>query len=63
MRERERGEDVSLFQEMDIGQYVKTLQDRNSGGLVRALHAEGDETGGFEHYVINVSGAAFSLGR
>ncbi|MFE3651523.1 MULTISPECIES: hypothetical protein [unclassified Streptomyces] len=48
---------------MDIGQYVKTLQDRNSGGLVRALHAEGDETGGFERYVINVSGAAFSLGR
>ncbi|MFF0627464.1 hypothetical protein [Streptomyces sp. NPDC004296] len=57
------GEHVSLFQEMDIGQYVKTLQGRISSGLVRVLRAEGDETGGFERYVINVSGAAFSLGR
>ncbi|TJZ54347.1 hypothetical protein FCH28_14480 [Streptomyces piniterrae] len=63
VRELGSVEEVSLFQEMDISRYVKTLQDRISSGVAKALHAKGYETGDFEQYVINVSEGGVFIGE
>ncbi|MER8154814.1 hypothetical protein [Streptomyces sp. NPDC094472] len=55
---RELGSDVgaSLFQEMDVSRYLKSVEDRVANGVRRALDEAGWETGEFEQKVINVSG-------
>ncbi|MCX4966837.1 hypothetical protein OHA98_18740 [Streptomyces sp. NBC_00654] len=63
VRELGSVEEISLFQEMDISRYVKTLQDRISSGVGRALHVKGYETGDFERYVINVSEGGVFIGE
>ncbi|MCG0288099.1 hypothetical protein [Streptomyces sp. PSAA01] len=55
---RELGSDAgaSLFQEMDVSRYLKSVEDRVANGVRRALDEAGWETGEFEQKVINVSG-------
>ncbi|AUA13147.1 hypothetical protein CFP59_05302 [Streptomyces malaysiensis subsp. malaysiensis] len=55
---RELGSDTgaSLFQEMDVSRYLKSVEDRVANGVRRALDEAGWETGEFEQKVINVSG-------
>ncbi|WP_406365844.1 hypothetical protein [Streptomyces sp. NBC_01546] len=54
--------DIYLFQEMDISRYVRTLQDRIASGVQDALRTKGYETGGFEQYVVSVSGGGVFIG-
>ncbi|MFD5467696.1 hypothetical protein ACFWIQ_33505 [Kitasatospora sp. NPDC127059] len=54
--------DLSLFQEMDISRYVRTLQDRIASGVEDALRQKGYETGEFQQYIINVSGGGVFIG-
>ncbi|MET7935101.1 hypothetical protein [Streptomyces sp. NPDC005322] len=55
---RQLGSDTgaSLFQEMDVSRYLKSVEDRVANGVRRALDEAGWETGEFEQKVINVSG-------
>lgn len=62
VRELGSVKDVSLFQEMDISRYVRTLQDRIASGVQDALRAKGYETGEFEQYVVSVSGGGVFIG-
>ncbi|WP_221514723.1 hypothetical protein [Streptomyces spectabilis] len=59
VRELGSVEEISLFQEMDVSRYVKTLQDRIASGVLDALRTEGYETGEFEQQIVNVSGGVF----
>ncbi|MFJ7246328.1 hypothetical protein ACIQWA_16970 [Kitasatospora sp. NPDC098652] len=54
--------DLSLFQEMDINRYVRTLQDRIASGVEDALRQKGYETSEFQQYIINVSGDGMFIG-
>ncbi|UQA97171.1 hypothetical protein [Streptomyces halobius] len=54
--------EVSLFQEMDISRYVKTLQDRIVSGVREALRVKGYETGEFEQHIISVSTGGVFIG-
>ncbi|MDI3419295.1 hypothetical protein [Streptomyces luteolus] len=63
VRELGSAQEVSLFQEMDISRYVKTLQDRITGGVREALRVRGYETGEFEKYVINVGEGGVFIGQ
>ncbi|MDF6017324.1 hypothetical protein [Streptomyces sp. JH34] len=63
VRELGSVDELSLFQEMDISRYVRTLQDRIASRVGRALHAKGYETGDFERYVINVSDGGVFVGE
>ena len=63
VRELGSVDELSLFQEMDISRYVKTLQDRIASRVGRALRAKGYETGDFERYVINVSQGGVFVGE
>lgn len=55
---RELGSDgtASLFQEMDVSRYLKSVEDRVANGVRQALDEAGWETGEFEQKIINVSG-------
>ncbi|MFF2233739.1 hypothetical protein [Streptomyces anulatus] len=63
VRELGSVDELSLFQEMDISRYVKTLQDRIASRVSQALQAKGYETGDFERYVINVSEGGVFVGE
>ncbi|MCK7626057.1 hypothetical protein MUU72_23615 [Streptomyces sp. RS10V-4] len=54
--------EISLFQEMDLSRYVKTLQDRIATGVQEALRSKGYETGAFEQYIINVGEGGVFIG-
>ncbi|MFF0629092.1 hypothetical protein [Streptomyces sp. NPDC004296] len=54
--------ELSLFQEMDISRYVKTLQDRIANGVQEALRNKGYETGVFDQYIINVGEGGVFIG-
>lgn len=62
VRELGSVKEVSLFQEMDISRYVRTLQDRIASGVQEALRTKGYETGEFEQYVVSVSGGGVFIG-
>ncbi|WP_251064862.1 hypothetical protein [Streptomyces sp. ISL-44] len=62
VRELGSVKDISLFQEMDISRYVRTLQDRIASGVQDALRTKGYETGDFEQYVVSVSGGGVFIG-
>lgn len=63
VRELGSVEELSLFQEMDISRYVRTVQDRIASGVSRALRDNGYETGDFEQYVIHVSEGGVFIGE
>jgi hypothetical protein len=54
--------EISLFQEMDVSRYVKTVQDRIASGVRDALRSQGYETGEFEQQIVNVSGGGVFIG-
>ncbi|MEU8824151.1 hypothetical protein [Streptomyces sp. NPDC048636] len=60
---RELGSDsgASLFQEMDVSRYLKSVEDRVANGVRQALAEAGWETGEFEQKVINVSGGGIFI--
>ncbi|MEU7205031.1 hypothetical protein [Streptomyces sp. NPDC045470] len=47
--------DASLFQEMDVTRYLKSIQDRVAGGVRSALYEAGWQTDEFEQRVVNVT--------
>ncbi|MEV0847964.1 hypothetical protein AB0J21_19170 [Streptomyces sp. NPDC049954] len=59
IRELGADEDVSLFQDMDVSRYLKTIQERVAGGVTLALHEAGWQTEEFEQKIINVSGGVY----
>ncbi len=58
---REEGADpsVSLFQEMDVLRYLKSIEDRVANGVKTALFDAGWQTAEFEQKVVNVSGGVY----
>ncbi|MER7751366.1 hypothetical protein [Kitasatospora sp. NPDC097643] len=53
---------VSLFQELDVNRYLKTVQERIIAGVREALHNEGYETGRFEQTVVQVLNGGIHIG-
>ncbi len=62
VRELGSAEGFSLFQEMDVSRYVKTVQDRIASGVRDALELSGFRTDRFEQYVVNVSDGGLFIG-
>ncbi|MEO3978546.1 hypothetical protein [Streptomyces sp. CAU 1734] len=58
---REYGSDTeaSLFHEMDIMRYLRSIQDRIAGGVTLALREAGWRTEGFEQKIVHVSGGVY----
>ncbi|MFH8406720.1 hypothetical protein ACH4FX_18280 [Streptomyces sp. NPDC018019] len=47
--------DASLFQEMDVTRYLKSIQDRVASGVRLALYEAGWQTDEFEQRIVNVT--------
>ncbi|MFF1479581.1 hypothetical protein ACFVYD_18800 [Streptomyces sp. NPDC058301] len=62
VRELGSTDDLSVFQDMDVKRYVRTVQDRIASGVREALRAKEYETGDFEQQVITVSGGGVFIG-
>ncbi|MFI6285136.1 hypothetical protein ACIBCM_10310 [Streptomyces sp. NPDC051018] len=59
VREYAADSDGSLFQEMDVLRYLKSIEDRVTAGVKRALYEAGWQTDEFEQRIINVSGGVY----
>ncbi|GAA0586093.1 hypothetical protein [Streptomyces crystallinus] len=60
VRELGSDDDASLFQEMDVSRYLKSIQDRVANGVRLALQEAGYETDEFVQKIVNVAeGATF----
>ncbi|WP_369376892.1 hypothetical protein [Streptomyces sp. cg36] len=60
VREMGSENDASLFQEMDVSRYLKSIQDRVANGVRLALQEAGWETDEFVQKIVNVAeGATF----
>ncbi|MCX4982955.1 hypothetical protein [Streptomyces sp. NBC_00572] len=60
VRELGSDDDASLFQEMDVSRYLKSVQDRVANGVTVALREAGYETAEFEQKIVHVAeGATF----
>ncbi|MFD9488846.1 hypothetical protein ACFWBX_33760 [Streptomyces sp. NPDC059991] len=60
VRELGSDNDASLFQEMDVSRYLKSIQDRVNNGVRLALQEAGWETDEFVQKIVNVAeGATF----
>jgi hypothetical protein len=55
LRELASTDELSLFQEMDVSRYVKTVQDRIASGVRDALEQNDYQTDRFEQHIVNVS--------
>nr|WP_242587447.1 hypothetical protein [Streptomyces sp. MST-110588] len=55
VRELAMARGASLFQDMDVSRYLKSIQDRVAGGVRLALHEAGWQTEEFEQRIVNVS--------
>ncbi|MFE9439669.1 hypothetical protein ACFYO2_11750 [Streptomyces sp. NPDC006602] len=53
----------SLFQEMDVLRYLKSVQDRVANGVRAALAESGYETGEFVQKIVNISNGGVNIGR
>ncbi|MCZ4120678.1 hypothetical protein [Streptomyces sp. H39-S7] len=62
VREMGSSREISLFQEMDISRYVKTIQDRIASGVRDALSSQGYETDSFEQQIVQVAEGGFYIG-
>ncbi|MFJ6655125.1 hypothetical protein ACIQNG_01980 [Streptomyces sp. NPDC091377] len=52
----------SLFQQMDVDRYLKSVQDRIANGVKTALIAHGYQTGEFVQKVVNISNGGVHIG-
>ncbi|MER6628120.1 hypothetical protein ABT301_07755 [Streptomyces sp. NPDC000987] len=53
----------SLFQDMDVARYLRSLQDRVANGVRAALAECGYETGEFVQKIVNISNGDVNIGR
>ncbi|MFI7402773.1 hypothetical protein ACIBW9_20295 [Streptomyces sp. NPDC049541] len=53
----------SLFQEMDVARYLKSVQDRVANGVRAALAEAGYETGEFMQKIVNISNGDVNIGN
>ncbi|MEV0638915.1 hypothetical protein AB0I77_29010 [Streptomyces sp. NPDC050619] len=51
----------SLFQEMDVSRYLKSVQDRVAHGVKAALDESGYHTGEFVQKIVNISGGGVNV--
>lgn len=63
VRELAATKEISLFQEMDVSRYVKTVQDRIASGVREALRSQGYETDRFEQQIVQISEGAIYIGQ
>ncbi|WP_285729020.1 hypothetical protein [Nocardiopsis sp. ATB16-24] len=62
LREQVESHELSLFQEMDVARYVKTVQERMAKGVREALAAAGYETGEFQQRIVNINSGGVFIG-
>ncbi|MFJ8844019.1 hypothetical protein ACIRFF_14075 [Streptomyces cyaneofuscatus] len=62
VRELGADEEASLFQDMDINRYLKSIEDRVTGGVRLALKEAGWETDEFEQKIINIGAGGVFIG-
>ncbi|MFG3036825.1 hypothetical protein ACGFYZ_07975 [Streptomyces sp. NPDC048330] len=55
VRELGSDDEASLFQEMDVSRYLKSVQDRVANGVTAALREAGYETAEFEQKIVHVA--------
>ncbi|MCX5392694.1 hypothetical protein [Streptomyces sp. NBC_00094] len=55
VRELGSDDEASLFQEMDVSRYLKSIQDRVANGVTIALREAGYETAEFEQKIVHVA--------
>ncbi|KOG11374.1 MULTISPECIES: hypothetical protein [Streptomyces] len=55
VRELGSDDEASLFQEMDVSRYLKSIQDRVANGVTVALRQAGYETAEFEQKIVHVA--------
>ncbi|WP_225803958.1 hypothetical protein [Streptomyces sp. NK15101] len=55
VRELGSEDEASLFQEMDVSRYLKSVQDRVANGVTIALREAGYETAEFEQKIVHVA--------
>ncbi|MFE9920303.1 hypothetical protein ACFYQA_01610 [Streptomyces sp. NPDC005774] len=53
----------SMFQEMDVARYLRSIQDRVGKGVRLALADAGYQTGEFAQKIVNISNGAVSINR
>ena len=58
VRELGAGETASLFQDMDVSRYLKSVQDRVAQGVRQVLKEAGYRTDEFAQKIVNVSGGS-----
>ncbi|MFD5080874.1 hypothetical protein [Streptomyces sp. NPDC058371] len=63
VRELGSTDQLSLFQEMDVSRYIKTVEDRIASGVREALRRSGCETGSFEQHIVNVAAGGQFIGQ
>jgi hypothetical protein len=63
VRELGSADEISLFQEMDVSRYVKTIQDRIASGVTDALEESGYETETFTQQIFNITEGAMYIGQ
>lgn len=62
LREQTESHELSLFQEMDVARYVKTVQERMSKGVRNALADAGYETGELHQRIVNINSGGVFIG-
>lgn len=58
VRELGSADDASLFQDMDVSRYLKSIQDRVAQGVRQVLREAGYRTDEFAQKIVNVSGGS-----
>ncbi|WP_328438913.1 hypothetical protein OHA71_20800 [Streptomyces sp. NBC_00444] len=61
VRELGQVSEGSLFQEMDVSRYLKSVQDRVAHGVLTALAESGYQTGEFVQKIVNISNGGVNI--
>ncbi|MGP4010162.1 hypothetical protein [Streptomyces sp. 4N124] len=61
VRELGQASEGSLFQEMDVSRYLKSVQDRVAHGVLTALAESGYQTGEFVQKIVNISNGGVNI--
>ncbi|MEI7033094.1 hypothetical protein [Streptomyces pratensis] len=62
VRELGADETASLFQDMDVNRYLKSIEDRVAGGVRLALREAGWKTDEFEQKIVNIGAGGVFIG-
>ncbi|MFG3427449.1 hypothetical protein [Streptomyces californicus] len=62
VRELGADDEASLFQDMDVDRYLKSIEDRVNGGVRLALRETGYETDEFEQKIVNIGAGGVFIG-